>query len=144
MIKKENVEFRKRNNQLAQTLGIKYEKIEEGRACCILEAKDHILNPYKIVQGGALVSLADASMAGACIYLDEAITTIDIQYHFLGPAKSGDEILCEAKEVNVGRKILTLEAKIFVDDKVIGLATGTFYRLGSPLIPEDKEENPDS
>lgn len=140
MIKEENMRFRVDANNFGQLIGVTCGAVGEGYAEAGMVIKEELANPYRIAQGGSLVSLADATMALALVYLDEAVTTIDISYHFLDSIKVGKTAYCRAEVVNEGRKVVTLKAEVTDGEKTLGISTATYYRLGRPMLPEGWKE----
>ena len=140
MIKKENLRFRIKHNNFGLHIGVECEEVGEGYAEASMKIGEDLTNPYRIAQGGSLVSLADATMALALVYLDEAVTTIDISYHFMDSIKEGGTAYCRAEVANEGKKIVTLKAEVSDGEKILGISTATYYRLGRPMLPEGWEE----
>lgn len=142
MIKQENIRFRLEENHFGKLLGLISDQIEAGFAVCRMPITPALTNPYGFAQGGSLVSFADATMALALVYLDEAVTTNDIQYHFTEGIRLGAVARCEARVVKEGRKLVTLEARVYAqagtEVRLIGLSTATYYRLGRPMLPEER------
>ncbi len=134
---KKGIEFRARENLFVNLMGMKIEDFSEGHAVCSMVIEPKQLNQYHNVQGGCLMSLADNTMGTACCYLNDAVTTLDLQYHFMKPVSLGAKAVCTADVLHAGRKVITVQCRMTVDDQLVGYGTSTFYRLGKPLIPED-------
>lgn len=87
------------------------------------------LNMRGIVQGGAVVALADAA-AGWASYAtvpSGRFTTIDLTVNFLRPARLGDLLVALARPVHLGRRLLVLEVMVHRDgngDAPVGSAAG--------------------
>jgi acyl-CoA thioesterase len=57
----------------------------------------------------------------------ERCTTLEIKINYLAAVSSGD-LAAEARVVNRSRRVGVLEARVLADgDRLIALATGTFY-----------------
>jgi acyl-CoA thioesterase len=104
--------------------------VGDGRARFELAVETKHLNPLGVVHGGVIYSLADTAMGGALFSrLDgqEQCTTLEIKMSDLAPV-TGGTIAAEAAVVQRTRRIGVLEAKVFDDgDRLVALATGTFY-----------------
>jgi uncharacterized protein (TIGR00369 family) len=75
------------------------------------------LNMRGIVQGGAVVALADAA-AGWASYAtvpSGRFTTIDLAVNFLRSARLGDRLVAIARPVHLGRRLLVLEVMVHRD-----------------------------
>lgn len=85
-------------------------------------------NPYGVVHGGVIYSLADTSM-GAVIAPQladhERTATIEIKINYLAPVRDG-AIRAETTLVNRGRRVAVLEADVFNGDRLVAKALGSF------------------
>lgn len=130
------VKFRSQENLFVRNLDIQFEEFTKGHAVCSMVMKAQFLNQYHNGQGGCLMSLADNTMGTACCYLNDAVTTVDLQYHFMRAVKAGEKAVCTADVLHAGRKVVTVKCKMEAGGRLVGYGTSTFYRLGTPLIPE--------
>lgn len=134
---KKGIEFRARENLLINLLGIHFEDFSKGHAVCSMVIEPKLLNQYHNAQGGCLMSLADNTMGTACCYLNDAVTTVDLQYHFMKPVDKGKKAVCTADVLHAGKKVITVKCKMTVEEDLVGYGSATFYRLGRPLVPKD-------
>jgi acyl-CoA thioesterase len=115
---------------LATLLGIRPEVFGEGRARFALTLRDDHLNPYGVVHGGVVYSLADTAMGGALVTRlepGERCATVEIKINYLAAATEG-ALAAEAVVVERTKRIGVIEARVFGDgDRLVALATGTFY-----------------
>ena len=114
----------------AGLLGMKAKSVGEGRARFELEVEAEHLNPNGTLHGGVIYSLADSAM-GAALFsrLDpgEQCATLEITMSYLTPVTAG-AITVDAAVVQRTKRIGVIEAKVFGDgDRMVALATGTFY-----------------
>lgn len=120
-------------NPFGELIGLKISKIEEGQCHCQIEVtKDHH-NPYSVVHGGVVYSLADTGMGGALFSsLDsgERCATLEIKISYFQFVISGT-LSCESKVIHKSRRFGFMESKIFNDDRLVAEATGTFSILGA-------------
>lgn len=115
---------------LAELLGIRPERFDEGAATFGLTIRDDHLNPYGVVHGGVVYSLVDTAM-GAALHTrlahGERCATIEIKINHLAPVAEG-ELRAEARLVERTKRIGVLEARVLGDgDQLVAVATGTFY-----------------
>ncbi|OPX41327.1 MAG: hypothetical protein B1H13_02720 [Desulfobacteraceae bacterium 4484_190.3] len=86
-------------------LGIELVDIKKGWAKLRLPFSEKLIHPYRIVNGGAIFSLADAAVAMALLGLierDERFTTIEMNISYLRPFENG-EITAAASIAHKGR-----------------------------------------
>ncbi|MEM9772959.1 MAG: PaaI family thioesterase [Chloroflexota bacterium] len=109
---------------------IKRQSAADGQSIATLQAAPHLNNTLKILHGGAAFTLADAA-TGMAAYsiLDHAAgedcVTQDLHYRFLRPAVNGT-IIAKGSVIRKGKRTVVVEAKIYADDKLVGVADGTY------------------
>ncbi len=116
---------------LAELLGIRPERFDEGAATFGLTVRDDHLNPYGVVHGGVVYSLVDTAMGAALhtrLAQGERCATIEIKINYLAPVAEG-ELRAEAHLVERTKRIGVLEARVRVagGEQLVAVATGTFY-----------------
>lgn len=113
-------------------LGIELVDIKAGEAIMKLKMRDELRQPYGVLHGGATASLIDTAMASAVIAStaeDEKATTVDLTVHYLRPVTEG-EIVCTAKMVRTGKRILTVSAEVVNEQgKLIATALSTYTKF---------------
>ncbi|MEM8860423.1 MAG: hotdog fold thioesterase [Chloroflexota bacterium] len=110
---------------------IKRKVAEKGKATATLQVAPHLNNSINILHGGAAFTLADAATGMAAFsVLDHAsgedCVTQDLHYRFLRPVVDGT-VIAEGTVVRKGRNTIVVEAKMYVEDKLIGIADGTYF-----------------
>lgn len=130
--KKQRVAETIRKVPYAQMLGIEFVDIKIGEAVMKLKMRDELRQPYGVLHGGATASLIDTAMAFAVIASigeDEKATTVDLTVHYLRPVTEG-EIICTAKMVRTGKRILTISAEVVnKQGKLIATALSTYTKV---------------
>ncbi len=115
-----------------QLLGMELVDISFGEARLRLKMRDDLRQPYGVLHGGATASLIDTATAFAvisCLPEEERATTVDLTVHYLRPVSAG-EIVCAAKVVRAGRRILTVSAEVFNEEgKLIATALSTYTKI---------------
>ena len=113
-------------------LGMELVEISYGAARLRLKMRDELRQPYGVLHGGATASLIDTATAFAvisCLPAEEKATTVDLTVHYLRPVVSG-EIVCAARVVRAGRRILTVSAEVFnEEEKLVATALSTYTKL---------------
>jgi acyl-CoA thioesterase len=115
---------------LAELLGIRPERFDEGAATFGLTVRDDHLNPYGVVHGGVVYSLVDTAMGAALhtrLAQGERCATIEIKINYLAPVAEG-ELRAEAHLVERTKRIGVLEARVRGGgEQLVAVAMGTFY-----------------
>lgn len=113
-------------------LGMELLDLSFGAARLGLKMRGELRQPYGVLHGGATASLIDTAMAFAivsCLPETERATTVDLTVHYLRPVSSG-EIVCAAKVVRAGKRILTVSAEVFnEEEKIVATALSTYTKI---------------
>lgn len=110
-------------------LGIETLSRADGHARLTLSHQPQLTNPYGIMHGGAIVSLADSALAAAIysLYPRRTFYTVKLNVDFRSPARGG-QLLAEARVREQRRKIIFCDATIVDQDgALVAEATGKFY-----------------
>ncbi|MDD7593335.1 MAG: PaaI family thioesterase [Peptoniphilaceae bacterium] len=131
------IAIRREHNEFMKLADIAIVDAGEGTARLEFTAAPKHINPQGVVQGGVMMTAVDAAMATALAYLNDKIATIDMNYHFLGAVHEGEHVVCEARVIKPGRRIIVTEGTLKVGEKLVGNATASFMTSGVPMIEED-------
>lgn len=116
------------NNQFADLIALRIDEKNPGSSTLSLVVDDRHLNPHHVAHGAVLYALADTGM-GSALYptLDagEICATIEIKINYFKPVFSG-KVVCKSTLVNRGKSVANLEARLYLDDVLVGLANGNF------------------
>ena len=119
---------------LAEFLGVAIETMAEGHACFSLAVRHEHMNPNGAVHGGVVYTLVDYAMGGALFSTlspGQRCATLEIKINYLAAVTEG-RIRAAARVVERTKRIGVLEARVHDDkDRVVALATGTFYVQGA-------------
>lgn len=103
-----------------------------GEAVLRLQMRDELRQPQGVLHGGATASVIDTATAFAVISVlaeNEKATTVDLTVHYLRPVTQG-AIVCTAKVVRAGRRLLTVSAEVVNDEgKLIATALSTYSKI---------------
>lgn len=122
-------QFRESHNPFAYELGIRLHEMQERRAEALLCIEEKHMNINGVVHGGVLMALADTAGGAACSYLDEPLSTVDLQYRFLRPVRLGDVVFAEAEVEKEGGSLLVVTVRLMVGQVLVGISTASFYRM---------------
>ena len=115
-------------NPFGELIGLSFLKLEEGRSECKLHVEEKLLNPYGVVHGGVIYSLADTAMGGALYSLmseDERCVTVEMKVIYFRPVTSGS-LECTAKVAHRSRTLGFVEAVVKNGDRDVAKASATF------------------
>lgn len=117
-----------KNNSYMQFLGIEMVEMKEGYGLGRIKYKEELLNPYGMLHGGSLYSLADivaGSVACMCGYF---VTTVSGTMNFLLPAVKTEYVYCEAEQLRMGRHLAVFSVRIKDDNgKILDSGEFTFF-----------------
>jgi acyl-CoA thioesterase len=105
-----------------------------GHAKLTLVHQPQLNNPFGIMHGGAIVSLADSALAAAIysLYPKRKFYTVKLDVNFKSPARGG-ALLAEAQVREQRRKIIFCDARILDEaDTLVAEATAKFYLENEP------------
>lgn len=80
-------------------LGMQIEAMGPGYARLSMTVRADMLNGFKICHGGFITTLADSAFAFACNSANELTVAAGIVVDFIAPARQGDRLTAEAREV---------------------------------------------
>lgn len=113
-------------------LGMELLEMRVGEAVLRLKMREELRQPHGLLHGGATASLIDTAMAFAVVSMlgeAEKASTVDLTIHYLRPVTSG-EIVCTAKVLRGGKKLLTVSAEVFdKEEKQIATAISTYSKV---------------
>jgi len=118
-------------------LGIELVDVKKGWAKLSLSFSEKLVQPYGIIHGGAIFSLADSAVAMALLGLirrDERFTTVEMKINYVRPFEKG-EITAEARIIHKGSRIVLGEVDVR-DEKVrrlVAKSTATYMIMKKKL-----------
>ena len=89
------------------------------------------LNAAGITHGGYLSALIDAGSGTAAHRTAEnaPCVTISLELKFIGSSKTGDEIIGKVKILKKTKTLVFISSEIFVSEKIVASASGTWKIL---------------
>ncbi|MFQ5576599.1 MAG: PaaI family thioesterase [Anaerolineae bacterium] len=116
-------------NPFADLVGLVFTGYKKGWSQCELAVRDQIMNPNRVLHGGAIYAMADTGM-GAALYAElppgKSCSTIEIKISYFKPVTAG-MLVCRTQVVHRGRRIAAVESTVFNDERLVAKASGTFY-----------------
>ena len=113
-----------------ELLGIEVVEIDDGYAKLVMPFHEKLTQPYGIVHGGAIFSLADSAVAIATTSIVEPerkVLTIEMKINFLAPVKDG-VMEAKARVLRKGR-IIPAEVDITNNGVLVAKAIATYIIL---------------
>ena len=96
-------------------LGVVVRGVGEGEARLELAVERRHMAPNGYLHAGSIVTLADTACGYGCItHLPEgatSFTTIELKTNFLGTAKEGETVACQARLIHGGRMTQVWDAE---------------------------------
>lgn len=125
---------RNAGNPFGRRLGIYVEELRPGYARAVKTVTEEDLNPVRVPHGGVYFSLADTACGSAMGAYGTMAVTINCSFSFLKSAKPGDRLTAEARELQGGRSVCVLEARVTGEaGELFALGTFTFRRMDRPI-----------
>jgi acyl-CoA thioesterase len=113
-------------------IGMELVDLKMGEAIVRLQMRDELRQPHGLLHGGATASVIDTAMAFAVVTRlaeNEKASTVDLTVHYLRPVTTG-AIVCTAKVVKAGKRLLTVSAEVVNDEKkLIATALSTYTKV---------------
>jgi len=118
-----------KRSPFSDILGIEVLEIGEGVVRLRMPFSKKLTQPFGMLHGGAIVSLADSAVAKALATMinpDQKISAIEIKCNFLSPVEEG-EIIAEGKIIHKGNRISVGEVNIWDDkERLVAKAMATY------------------
>ena len=114
------------------TLGIQIIEFKDGNSILKLPFHKKLTQPFGIMHGGALYSLADGACALALLSVlkgNREFVTVEMKINYLEPVDSGDTY-AYARVLRQGR-VVPIEVELKNSDKLVAKAISTYIILDS-------------
>jgi len=118
---------------LVQHLGMKLEKVEEGKLEVSLQVRPEMRQQHGYVHAGVIATLGDHAAGGAArsVTGERDVITIEFKINFFRPAM-GPELRAIARVLKAGKSVAVAEAEIIDSSgKVVAKLTETLQVLGA-------------
>lgn len=121
-------------DRFSQWLGLVIDESKTGYCRLHYQINDQMLNGFGIVHGGVLFSAADSAFAFACNSHGTLTVALDVSISFTRPAKPGDLLTVEAREVHLGNRTGLYEVRTTNGSgELVALFKGTAYRTSNKI-----------
>jgi acyl-CoA thioesterase len=121
----------------SRALGMSVEAMGPGYARLSMSVRPDMLNGFKICHGGFITTLADSAFAFACNSANQLTLAAAITVEFIAPAREGDRLTAEAKELSLTGRTGIYDVKVVNQrGETIALLRGRSHRLkDKPVVP---------
>lgn len=117
-------------------LGIEFLKLSEGYGRARMKYKRELINPYGMLHGGCLYSMADIVAGSAACMYGRYVTTVSGTLNFLLPADHTEYVYCEAVQLRQGKHLAVYEVKITDDKQLLDSGEFTFFVTEHKVLPD--------
>jgi len=115
--------------------GLVIEDAREGYARVRMALRDDMLNGHRSAHGGMIFALADSAFAYACNSRNETTVAQAATIAFLAPARAGDVLVAEARELSRSGKSGVYQVSVkTADGQFVAEFTGLSRTIGGALI----------
>lgn len=114
-----------------ELLGIEVVEMEEGYAKLIMPFHEKLTQPFGIVHGGAIFTIADSAAAIAIVRMVEPgrrFVTVEMKINYLAPVNGGI-IEAKAKILKKGKTIIPIDVHVINNGILIAKAISTYIIL---------------
>jgi acyl-CoA thioesterase len=123
-----------KRDRFSQWLGLEVDEVGPGYCRLHYRVTETMLNGFGSIHGGVLFSAADSAFAFACNSHGILTVALDVSISFTRPAKTGDHLAVEAREVHLGNRIGIYDIRTTNQEgQVVAFFKGTAYRTGKPV-----------
>lgn len=109
---------------ISENLNLEFISASDGSSEVKMRIDEKVLNPYQIVHGGAIFTLADTAAGAAAISYNNAYVTMDSYINFMHPGV-GKELIAKGKTTYKGADTCVVEVSI-TNNKDVLIAKGMF------------------
>jgi acyl-CoA thioesterase len=118
----------------AKKMGMRLMEIDYGKALIKMENKHEMNNIFGVTHGGVIFSLIDGAFEMAANSHGTIAVALGVNVHYLNPAKAGDILYADAREVSRSSRISTYDIRVKNDDgKLIATCQAVAYRKREKL-----------
>ena len=127
------------NDAFSQWLDIDIEEVREGYCRVRMLVRKEMLNGFSILHGGVTFALADSCFAFASNSRGQLSVSLQATLSFPNPAKEGDILIAESKELSLSRSSATydIEVRNQKTNDLTGLFRGVAHRSSRPTFEND-------
>jgi len=115
-------------DQLARSLSVSLLDWGGGWATAAATPGPKVMNFLGSVHGGYIFAATDVALSVASNSWGRVAVAISVDFHYVAPAPSNEQLEFTAQETSRGRNIATYALEVRSDQRLIATATGTTFR----------------
>ena len=108
-------DFLNTNDRFCRHCGIQLTHVAPGEAEAELQITPSVLNGRDVVQGGAIMTLADFAFAGAANAMGHSTVSTGLNINFIRPG-SGKKLIAKARKIHHGRATCLYQVDVLNDE----------------------------
>ena len=109
-------DFLNTNDRFCRHCGIQLTHVAPGEAEAELPITPDMMNSRGVVQGGAIMTLADFAFAGASNAMGHTTVSTGLNINFIRPG-SGKKLIAKAQKIHHGRSTCLYQVDVFNEEK---------------------------
>jgi acyl-CoA thioesterase len=117
----------------SRMLGMEVAHLGDGEAVVTMRVREDMVNGHDLCHGGLIASLADSAFALACNSHGVVTVAAGFEVDFLEPARLGDVLRAEAREVVVRGRSGIYDVTVSTGETVVAVFRGRSRSLGRPI-----------
>lgn len=127
-------------NAYMRFLGIEILDLKQEYALARMKYKKELTNPYGMLHGGSLYSLADIVAGTAACMSGHYVTTVTGNLNFMLPAEGTEYIYCEAIRLRMGKHLAVFGVKLKDDrNRLLDSGEFTFYVTEQEVLAQQED-----
>ena len=135
MTPKEVLDIMIARDAFTKWLGLEIDEAALGYCKLHYTVTKDMVNGFDIIHGGVLFSASDSAFAFACNSHGTITVALDVSITFTRPAKIGDVLTVEAKEIHLGNRTGLYEIRTTNEEgNLVCFFKGTAYRTGKEVV----------
>ena len=125
-------------NSVLELLGVEIVPTVDNEVRLELFVEEQHTNPYNILHGGVISTMADTAMGAACLLRNRKVVTVSLHMQFIRPVLLDTRIYTDAKILHEGKNIFQCECNLIgTDGKLYAKSGGTFFVISKLIEEED-------
>lgn len=123
-----------RRDAFSEWLGLVVDEVGTGYCKLHYTVRPDFVNGFESIHGGIIFSAADSAFAFACNSHGIISVALDVSITFTRPAKPGEILTVEAKELHLGNKTGLYDIRTTNENgELVAAFRGTSYRTGKEV-----------
>ena len=120
------------DNSVIDFLGVEIVPTKDNEIRLELFVDEHHTNPYNILHGGVMSTMADTAMGAACLVKGKKVVTVSLNMQFMRPVPLDTRIYTDAKILHEGKHIFQCECNLIgTDGKLYAKSGATFFAIAT-------------